>query len=105
MKDDIINSMAREINQQKKAFREQVVMKELNEKGVLLNLYQDFSGKILTGLSKDDFANIFSHTVIFVLLRAALFLPALSRENDFKTILLSIIREFPGINPIIWIFY
>jgi hypothetical protein len=101
MKEEMINYIVRGINGQDRAFREQVVMKELKEKGRLFDLYRDFSGDILTGISKDDFANIYSQTVIFVLLRAALFLPAKSKINDLKAVLLSIIREFPGINPII----
>ena len=101
MKEETINSIVREINGQNKAFREQVVMKELKEKGWLFNLYRYFSGKIMPGISKDDFANIYSHTVIFVLLRAALSLPGRSKEYDLKNVLLSITREFPGLNSIL----
>jgi hypothetical protein len=73
MKDEIINSIDREINQQNRTFQEQVVMKELNENGVLLDLYRCYKEKIFPRTGKQEFAAIYSHTVIFVLLGAALF--------------------------------
>jgi hypothetical protein len=85
MKEEMINSIVRGINIQAKAFREQVVMKELKEKGLLFDLYSKFSFNILTGISKKDFANIYSQTVILVLLRAGLILPDNTNINDLKT--------------------
>ena len=88
MKSEIINSIAKEIFEQACFFRDQVVMKELKEKGVLFDLSQCFNGKIFPGIPNSDFANIYSHTVIFVLLSAALSRSLRSRKNALNTRLL-----------------
>jgi predicted helicase len=101
MKGEMINSIAREINQQNRIFRDQVVMKELNENGVLLNLYQCYKEKLFPGTGKQEFAAIYSHTVIFVLLSVVLFNAKRVREKDLKKILLNIIQQLTGIDTVI----
>jgi len=97
----MINSIAREINQQNRIFKEQVVMKELNENGVLFNLYQCYKEKLFPGTGKEEFAAIYSHTVIFVLLGAALFNSNRLDKKGLKKILLKIIQQLTGIDTVI----
>jgi hypothetical protein len=101
MKDEIINSIAQEINRQNLFFKEQVVMKELNENGILFNLYRNYKGKFFPGTGKEEFASIYSHTVIFVLLSAGLFNFEKCREIDLKKSMLDIIKQLTVIDPLI----
>ena len=65
MKTKMIKSIAGEIYRQNKLFQDQVVMKELNENGVLFDLYRDYKEKLFPRTDKKQFAAIYSQTVIF----------------------------------------
>jgi predicted helicase len=101
MKVEIINSIAKEINQHNRNFQEQVVLKELEENGVLFDLYRCYREKLFPGTGKKEFASIYSHTVIFVLLSLALFSAKRVREKDLKKIILNVIQQLTGIDSII----
>jgi type I restriction-modification system DNA methylase subunit len=86
MKNEIINSIAKEIYRESCSFRDQVVMKELGvappsyysadtktNPNPILNLYHSYKEKNLPVTGKTEFAAIYSHTVIFILLSANLF--------------------------------
>ena len=101
MKAEIINSIAQEINRQNRIFKEQVVMKELDENGMLFYLYRNYKGKFFPGTGKEEFASIYSHTVIFVLLSAGLSNFEKCREIDLKKSMLDIIKQLTGIDSLI----
>jgi predicted helicase len=71
MKGEMIDAIASEINRQNRVFKDQVVMRELNENGVLIALYRDYKEKLFPGTDKQEFATIYSQTVIFGLLRGS----------------------------------
>jgi predicted helicase len=103
MKGEIINSIAKEIDQHNRIFQAQVVMKELKKNGMLFDLYRCYREKFFPGTGKQEFAAIYSHTVIFVLLSVALFNAkrVQVREKDLKRILLNIIQQLTGIDSVI----
>jgi len=101
MKNEIIDSIAKELNKQNQVFQEQVVMKELNENGLLFNVFSGYKEKFFPVIDKKEFAVIYSHTVIFVLLNAALFKSNRSGKIDLKKALANIIQQLKGMDPII----
>jgi predicted helicase len=101
MKGEMINAIAVEIYRHNSLFQEQVVMKELKENGMLFDLYRDYKEKLFPRTGKQEFAAIYSHTVIFVLLGAALFNSNRLNKNGLKKILLKIIQQLTGSDPVI----
>jgi type I restriction-modification system DNA methylase subunit len=101
MTDEIINSIVKGINEHTQTIKDQVVMKELNDGGVLADLYRIYKEKFFPGTEKEDFAVIYTHTVIFVLLSAVLFTSNKLHKKDLKKILLNITRQLSGIDSFI----
>jgi 16S rRNA G966 N2-methylase RsmD len=65
MKEEMINAIAGETYRQNRLFQDQVVMKELKENGMLFDLYRNYKEKLFPRTDKQEFAAIYSHTVIF----------------------------------------
>jgi predicted helicase len=95
-----INSIVKKINQYNRTLQEQIVMKELNENGLLFALFRYYNKKFFPGTEKYEFAVIYSHTVIFVLFNVALSVKRV-REKNLKKILLNFIRQATGIDSFI----
>jgi predicted helicase len=101
MTDESINSIIKGINEHNQTIKDQVVMKELNDNGFLSDLYRIYKEKFFPGTEKEDFAVIYTHTVIFVLLSAVLFTSNKLHKKDLKKILLNITQQLSGIDSFI----
>jgi hypothetical protein len=73
MKEEIINSIAKEINRHYQALKEHVLIRASDRNDELFNLYQGYEQSIFPGTTKKEFAAIYSQTIIFSLLSEVLF--------------------------------
>ncbi len=101
MKEEMINAIAGEIYRQSKLFQDHVVMEELKENGMLFDLFMNYKAIIFPRTDRQEFAAIYSHTVIFVLLGAALFNSDRLDKKGLYKILFNIIRKFTGSDTVI----
>jgi hypothetical protein len=101
MKQEMIDSIAKEINRQCREFQEQVVMKAVDENAELITLYHGYKGTIFPLETKKEFASLYSQTAIFVFLSAALFDSGPVQDKDLNKILLDIIRRLKCTNPVL----
>ena len=84
MMDQSIDEIAKELSRHYRYLKDHVVMEELDEKGSLFALYRYYKLLLMTEIEKEEFAAIYSQTVIFVLFIAALSVKNELYMNDLK---------------------
>ncbi len=104
MKEEMINSIAKEINQHYRTFKEHVLIKVSDENEHVFDLYQGYEQSFFPGTTKKEFAALYSQTIIFSLLSEVLFHIKGAQENELRVILSDIIfclNRLKGMDPII----